>query len=81
MMTLLLSLLLFVGACVGHTALMVACHNWWYGLALPKHTGKLVHLFFGLATVAGWAALWLWCGPDLVAWLQQPGQGHVRHHH
>jgi predicted MPP superfamily phosphohydrolase len=52
---------------------MVACHNWWYGLALPKHTGKLVHLFFGLATVAGWAALWLWCGPDLVAWLQQTG--------
>ncbi len=64
-----LSLLLFAGACVGHAALMVACHNWFYGLNLPRAVGKLVHLVFGLATLAGPILLLRTFGPDLLSWL------------
>jgi uncharacterized protein len=65
-----LSLLLFAGACVGHAVLTVGTHNWFYGLPLPKNSGKFIHLVFGLATVAG-PALWLWFfGPNVLAWLQ-----------
>jgi predicted MPP superfamily phosphohydrolase len=37
-------LLLFAGACLGHLALMVTSHNWWYGLALSRRSGKYIHL-------------------------------------
>jgi len=65
-----LSLLLFAFACVGHTALMIRCHNWLYGLHLPKHSGRIIHLAFCFATVAGPPLLWLLCGGDLLAWLR-----------
>jgi predicted MPP superfamily phosphohydrolase len=35
---------LFLGACLGHLVLMTRCHNWWYGLGLPRGTGKVIHL-------------------------------------
>jgi uncharacterized protein len=67
---LILSLLLFAAACVGHAALIVGCHNWIYGLRLPHNAGKYLHLFFGLATVAA-PVLWLvYVGPDLLSWLR-----------
>ena len=34
-----LRVFLFAGACLGHLVLMIVSHNWWYGLALPRHTG------------------------------------------
>ena len=69
-----LSLVLFAGACVGHAALMVACHNWLYGLNLPHWCGKFIHLVFGLATASG-PIVWLcWFGPDVLAWLDQRRQ-------
>src|SRR5262249_40071655 len=37
-------LLLGIGAWLGHLVLMIVSHNWWYGLALPRHTGKIIHL-------------------------------------
>jgi predicted MPP superfamily phosphohydrolase len=37
-------LLLGIVAWLGHLVLMIVCHNWWYGLALPRHTGKIIHL-------------------------------------
>jgi predicted MPP superfamily phosphohydrolase len=43
---------LFLGACLGHVALMITCHNWWYGLALPRKAGDVIHLTHGLLTVA-----------------------------
>ena len=68
-----LSLVLFAGACVGHAALMVACHNWLYGLNLPHWCGKFIHLVFGLATASG-PIVWLcWFGPDVLAWLAAGG--------
>jgi predicted MPP superfamily phosphohydrolase len=45
-------LLLLTGACLGHLALMIVSHNWWYGLPLPRHSGKLVHLVHGLLILA-----------------------------
>jgi predicted MPP superfamily phosphohydrolase len=44
----LLMLLLFAGACLGHLALMITSHNWWYGMSLPRHTGDVIHLAHGL---------------------------------
>jgi uncharacterized protein len=62
-----LSLLMFAVFAVGHAALMVRTHNWFYGLALPHGTGKIIHLVFGLATLAGPVALFLYTGWDLGA--------------
>jgi uncharacterized protein len=54
---------LFLVAWIGHSALMVTCHNWCYGLAMPKGAGKFIHAVFGLLVflfpwglwhVAGW---------------------------
>lgn len=60
-------LLLFVGACLGHLVLMIVSHNWWYGLALPRHSGTILHLGHGLLIVAFPVAL-LWAfGWDLAA--------------
>ncbi|HEY7312986.1 MAG TPA: metallophosphoesterase [Gemmataceae bacterium] len=44
--------ILGVGACLGHLALMIISHNWWYGQALPRHTGKIIHLSHGLLILA-----------------------------
>jgi predicted MPP superfamily phosphohydrolase len=35
---------LFCAACLGHLVLLVRCHNWWYGLSLPKKAGDVIHL-------------------------------------
>ncbi len=45
-------LLLFAGACLGHLALMIASHNWWYGLALPRRAGTIIHLVHGALILA-----------------------------
>src|SRR5262249_4506022 len=55
----------------GHASLMVAGHNWFYGLPLPRHTGRSIHLTFGLATVAGPVAVWLLSAGDVLTWLAQ----------
>ncbi len=56
-------LLLFAGACLGHLVLMIVSHNWWYGLALPRHSGNIIHVSHGLLIVAfplalGWTFGW-----------------------
>ncbi len=45
-------LVVFLGACLGHLALMIASHNWWYGQPLPRHTGSFVHLGHAALIVA-----------------------------
>lgn len=60
-------LLLFAGACLGHLVLMIVCHNWWYGLPLPRHSGNYIHLGHGLLILAFPVAL-IWAfGWDLAA--------------
>jgi predicted MPP superfamily phosphohydrolase len=66
-MPLALTLLLFAVASLGHLALMVAGHNWCYGLPLPRHSGKFVHLTFGLLILAGPILTLTWWGWDLPA--------------
>ncbi len=45
-------ILLFAGACLGHLVLMILSHNWWYGLALPRKAGTIIHLIHALLIVA-----------------------------
>jgi predicted MPP superfamily phosphohydrolase len=45
-------LALFAIACLGHLALLVASHNWWYGLPLPRGWSKYVHLAHAAVIVA-----------------------------
>jgi predicted MPP superfamily phosphohydrolase len=45
-------LVLFGGVCLGHLVLMVISHNWWYGQAMPRHSGKIIHLTHGLLILA-----------------------------
>jgi predicted MPP superfamily phosphohydrolase len=65
-------LLLFAGACLGHLVLMIASHNWWYGLPLPRWAGDVIHLTHGLSIVAFpvamvWAFGWDLAGLPLPA--------------
>jgi uncharacterized protein len=58
-----LLMVLFAGACLGHLVLMIVSHNWWYGLALPRHSGNIIHFSHGLLILAfplalGWAFGW-----------------------
>lgn len=58
-------LLLFAGACLGHLVLMIASHNWLYGLPLPRWAGDVIHLTHGLSIVAFPVALLWGFGWDL----------------
>jgi predicted MPP superfamily phosphohydrolase len=59
-------LLVFLAACLGHTVLMVADHNWWYGRLIPRHSGKVVHLVHAALIVAFPICLWWTWGPELL---------------
>jgi predicted MPP superfamily phosphohydrolase len=72
----LLSLLLLLGLCCGHATLMVGWHNWFYGLPLPRHSGRYIHLSFFLLTLAGPVALILLLGIDPIGWLEQTWSSH-----
>jgi predicted MPP superfamily phosphohydrolase len=56
---------LFAGACLGHLALMVTSHNWWYGQPFPKKAGDILHLIHGFLTAVGPVLLWRLWGFDL----------------
>jgi predicted MPP superfamily phosphohydrolase len=71
-------LLLFAGAALGNLGLLIACHNRWYGLALPRYTSKVVHLVHGLLILAGPVAFWLAFGFDVLApFSHSPAWHHV----
>lgn len=55
-----LLVLLGAGTCLGHLVLMIVSHNWWYGLSLPRHASKFIHLGHGLLILAFPIAL-VWC--------------------
>jgi predicted MPP superfamily phosphohydrolase len=60
-------LLLFLGAWVGHAALLVASLNWWYAQPLRRpvlHALKRLYVFLGAVFPV---ALWLAAGLDLAA--------------
>jgi predicted MPP superfamily phosphohydrolase len=63
---------LFAGACLGHLAIMVASHNWWYGQPLSKKFGDVMHLLHGFLTAIGPVLLWRFVGWDLTR-LLDPG--------
>jgi predicted MPP superfamily phosphohydrolase len=47
-----LLLIVCAGAWLGHLVLMIVSHNWWYGLALPRHSSTFIHLGHGLLILA-----------------------------
>jgi predicted MPP superfamily phosphohydrolase len=70
-------LYLFLGVCLGHLALMIASHNWWYGQRLPHGTGSFIHFGHAAAIVAfplyllhayGWHLAGLFDFPSGPAW-------------
>jgi predicted MPP superfamily phosphohydrolase len=61
------SLLLFAGACVGHTALLVTSHNWWYGHPLPRRTTDAIQAVHGLLIFAFPVSLWFACGFNVLS--------------
>src|SRR5205823_3701682 len=68
---LLVGLLLFLGECVGHVALLVFGLNWLYGTALPEGFLKRMRLANWFLAAIGPLGFWLAFGFDLPdAWLQ-----------
>jgi predicted MPP superfamily phosphohydrolase len=57
--------LLVIGVCLGHLVFMIISHNWCYGLPLPRHTGKIIHLTHGALILAFPLALLSAYGWDL----------------
>lgn len=67
--TLILSLLLLAGVFLGHLAVMLRVHNWFYGQHLPRHSSKILHLTFGILILA-LPLLLVWTGTwNVLAWL------------
>jgi predicted MPP superfamily phosphohydrolase len=56
---------LFAAACVGHLALMVTSHNWFYGLRLPRWASDIVHLVHGILVLVLPAVCLVGWGSDL----------------
>lgn len=49
----------FVGICLGHAAIAVWSHNWWYGANIPRRLADGIRFLHYLAIVAGPVAFWL----------------------
>src|SRR5437773_1247763 len=62
-----LSTILLVGACLGHTAIAVWSHNWWYAAFIPRSIERAIRLLHYVGIVAGVVALWLVFEPGLTA--------------
>src|SRR5581483_12378423 len=58
-------LVLFLGAWVGHTALLCFSLNWWYGVPLPRRLHTALRLLHGLLVLAFPVGLGLTYGFDL----------------
>jgi uncharacterized protein len=56
---------LFAAATVGHCALMVGSHNWWYGQAMPRKAGDVIHLLHFFLVLVWPVLLWCLVGSDL----------------
>ena len=67
---------LFAGAALGNLGLLIASHNWWYGQALPRHTGKLIHIIHGLLILAVPIVFWQFFGFDVFAPFSQSPAWH-----
>jgi predicted MPP superfamily phosphohydrolase len=57
----LLGLLIWIGACVGHTAILAYSLNRWYGHALPHHLLYVIRQFHGLLVATGWCLFSWFC--------------------
>jgi len=58
-------LFFFAAACLGHLVLMIASHNWFYGLPLPRRVTDVFHLLHGGLVLAFPLVLWYAAGWDL----------------
>lgn len=75
-MNLVLSLLLFVAAGVGHVCWMVLTLNWFYGQPYPRRLLTSIKLLLAVLAALGPVGFWLLFGFDLVhSWTLQPEAG------
>src|SRR5438105_1621347 len=56
---------LFAHAVLGHFALVLRSHNWWYGSGLDRKTVDVLQVLHGLVFLAGVAMFWFAAGFDL----------------
>jgi predicted MPP superfamily phosphohydrolase len=55
----------FLAACLGHTAIVIRLHNWWYGFPFPwRWPSKIVHLVHAALVVAFPVVLFLYFKND-----------------
>jgi predicted MPP superfamily phosphohydrolase len=66
----LILVLLYAGACAGHTAIWVLCLNWVYGWPLPRGFLSWARKLVALAVLAGYVLLWFGFG----FWPASPGE-------
>jgi len=66
-----LSVLLFLGAWVGHTALLVYSLNWWYSHPYDRLLLHAIRFLHGLLVLVGAAVFWWVYGFDPAAVLEQ----------
>lgn len=59
-----LSILLFLGACLGHVAVLIRASNWWYGSSLDHYSIKVVRAGHSLLVLVGWVLFWQVLRPD-----------------
>ncbi len=59
--------LLFAGATLGHVALLIRIHNWFYGSGLGRRAVDVMHLIHGLLALAGPILFWNVAGLDLAS--------------
>ena len=51
-----LNIVLFLGACVGHIAILSFSNNWWFARPLPHRLLTVIRLLHGLLVAGGLAA-------------------------
>ena len=60
-------LLLLAGAALGHFAIMLASHNWWYGQAMPRRVSATIHAMHGVVLFGALVLFWLVYGFAILA--------------
>src|SRR5262245_47047012 len=74
----LLTALLFLGAVIGHTCLVVLSHNRWYGAVLPRRASDAVQVIHGLLVLAGPVAFCYFWGFDLTTAFHSSSDGSLQ---
>jgi predicted MPP superfamily phosphohydrolase len=59
------AVVLFVGGCVGHVALVIRSHNWWYAAPVSRFANKFFRIAHAVLMFGGLLLFWSFYGLDL----------------